>query len=136
MSGRQGEPCPCGSGDRFDACCGPLLAGQPAPDPERLMRSRFTANAVGDLAYLRATWHPGTCPDDLDPAPGLRWQRLEVLDAAPPTGARGFVEFRAHYRLHGRDGHLHERSRFAMQSGRWWYVDGRIMDDARASTAD
>ena len=31
-----------------------------------LMRSRFTAFAVGDVAHLQASWHPSTRPTTLD----------------------------------------------------------------------
>jgi SEC-C motif-containing protein len=118
------ERCPCGSGDPFSGCCAPALRGEPAPTPEALMRSRYTAFAVGDGAYLAATWHPGTRPDDTEPDAGIRWSGLEILDAPPPTSKRGVVEFRARYRSGGAVGELHERSRFVFQSGRWWYLDG------------
>ena len=50
-------PCPCGSGRTFDECCGPFLSGAAAAlTPEALMRSRYTAYAVGDDAYVLATW--------------------------------------------------------------------------------
>ena len=47
-----GLACPCGSGDDYDACCGRLHAGAPAPTAEALMRARYSAFAVGDLGYL------------------------------------------------------------------------------------
>jgi SEC-C motif-containing protein len=34
------------------------------------------------------------------------------------------VEFVARYRLAGRAVRLHERSRFVLEGGRWFYVDG------------
>ncbi|WP_240642314.1 YchJ family protein [Microbacterium sulfonylureivorans] len=122
------RPCPCGSGDPFDGCCRPLLRGAPAPSAERLMRSRYTAFVVGDAAYLVGTWHPRTRPDELDLDPAQRWTRLEIVatEAGGPGDLRGVVEFRAHW-SHGRErGVLHERSRFARGSGRWWYVDGDV----------
>lgn len=119
------SPCPCGSGVAFDGCCAPILAGEPAETPEALMRSRYTAYAIGDLAHVEATWHPGTRPDALDQAPALRWTGLEVLDA-DAGDKRGAVEFRAHWREGARTGVLHERSRFVRQSGRWWYLDGDV----------
>ncbi|GAA5209217.1 YchJ family protein [Microbacterium kyungheense] len=122
------DPCPCDSGERFDGCCDPLLRGTPAPTAERLMRSRYTAFVVGDDRYLAATWHPGTRPDDLELDPVQRWTGLQVLDVEAGTegDTRGVVEFRAGWR-HGADrGVLHERSRFVRQSGRWWYLDGRL----------
>lgn len=120
--------CPCGTGERFDGCCAPLLRGAPAPTAERLMRSRYTAFAVGDARYLEETWHPGTRPDALELDPAQRWTSLEVLDteAGGVDDARGAVEFRARWR-HGRErGELHERSRFRRQGGRWWYLDGIV----------
>ena len=47
-----GLACPCGLGDDYDACCGRLHAGAPALTAEALMRSRYSAFAVGDAAYL------------------------------------------------------------------------------------
>lgn len=123
-----GDTCLCGSGDRFDGCCGPLLGGEPAATAERLMRSRYTAFVVGDRRHLAETWHPGTRPDDLELDPEQRWTGLEIVDAEAGTAddKRGVVEFRASWR-HGRDhGVLHERSRFVRQSGRWWYLDGEL----------
>jgi SEC-C motif-containing protein len=64
--------CPCGSGDAFARCCGPLLAGEPAPSAERLMRSRYTAFARGDAAHLARTWHPRTRPERVDVDPRTR----------------------------------------------------------------
>ncbi|MEB4613424.1 YchJ family metal-binding protein, partial [Leucobacter sp. M11] len=47
------ERCPCGSGSPFAGCCAPLLSGErQAQSAEQLMRSRFTAFAVGDAEYL------------------------------------------------------------------------------------
>jgi SEC-C motif-containing protein len=120
--------CPCGSGERFDGCCAPLLGGAPAPTAERLMRSRYTAFVVGDARYLGDTWHPGTRPGALDLDPRQRWTALEVLDVEDggPDDVRGVVEFRARWRLGSGSGELHERSRFRRQGARWWYVDGIV----------
>ncbi len=123
-----GRSCPCGSGERFDGCCHPLLGGEVAPSAERLMRSRYSAFVVGDARYLRQTWHPGTRPQRLELDAAQRWTGLEIVDAVGggPEDRRGVVEFRAHWR-HGRErGVLQERSRFIRQHDRWWYVDGDV----------
>jgi SEC-C motif-containing protein len=119
--------CPCGSGHPYAQCCGPLhRGGNTAGTAEALMRSRFAAFAVGDAAYLLRSWHSTTRPDHLSLDPRLEWTRLEVL--ATSRGGlfdqTGTVEFRAHYREHGRSGTLHERSRFRREDGRWVYLDG------------
>ena len=49
--------CPCGSTKKAKRCCGPLLDGQPAPTPEALMRSRYVAYSLGDVAYVQRTTH-------------------------------------------------------------------------------
>ena len=118
------SPCPCGSGDGFDGCCGALIHGAPAPTAERLMRSRYTAFVLGDGRYLRLTWHPSTRPADLDLDPAQRWTGLEILEAheGGSDDEHGEVEFRAHWQ-HGRErGVLHERSSFVRRGGRWVYL--------------
>jgi uncharacterized protein YchJ len=55
--------CPCGTGLPYAECCRPLHDGTgTAASAEQLMRSRYSAFAVGDPAYLLATWHPTTRP--------------------------------------------------------------------------
>lgn len=92
------------------------------------MRSRYSAYAVGDLDYVWRTWHPRTRPAALTPDADLQWIGLEIVDVT--GGGRGEdtgeVEFRAHYRRGRRGGALHERSRFAVRAGRWFYVDGDV----------
>ena len=84
------------------------------------MRSRYSAFAVGDAAYLRLTWDPATRPRRVDADPAVRWTGLEVLGR---TGgglldAEGTVAFRAHHT----GGVVEEDSRFRRHRGRWLYV--------------
>jgi SEC-C motif-containing protein len=118
--------CPCLSGDTFDNCCGPLLDGRAAPTAERLMRSRFTAFAVGDAAHLIRTWHPSTRPSELALDDGMRWTRLDVLavERGGPFDKEGVVLFEAFFREAGAPGSLRERSRFVREAGAWLYLDG------------
>lgn len=127
--------CPCGSGRPEVACCGALrstrLGGDPgATTPEALMRSRYTAYVRGDTDYLRATWHPSTCPADLEHDPALRWLGLEIRHAEI-NADHGTVEFIARYKVGGRAQRLHEISRFVRENGRWYYVDGDFPEAAR-----
>ena len=117
--------CPCLSGLPYSECCEPLHRGQTvAPTAESLMRSRFSAFAVGDSAYLLETWHPSTRPAALELDPELRWYRLDIIDRAAggPLDGRGEVEFEAFWRsLHAR-GSQRERSTFVRKGRRWFYV--------------
>lgn len=124
-----GERCPCLGGAVFSECCDRFLSGAAdAPTAVQLMRSRYTAFAVGDTGYLLATWHPGTRPDTLELETGLEWYRLEILDAerGGPFDRDGMVEFRASHRSGDERGVLHERSRFSREGRRWFYVDGVV----------
>jgi SEC-C motif-containing protein len=132
VSGRQGqEPCPCGSGAVLAACCGPYLAGHAWPETaEALMRSRYTAYALGDAHWLRETWHPATRRMDMGIDPEVRWLGLEVLatEDGGQEDTQGLVEFVARYKLGGRAHRLRERSRFRRRDGRWLYVAGDLPD--------
>ena len=94
--------CPCGSGRPFDGCCGPILAGTPAPTAEALMRSRFTAFSLGDVAHLERSWAPETRPANVTVDPDQRWVRLEVIDTVKgrQLDTDGVVEFRGHFERH------------------------------------
>lgn len=123
--------CPCGLPASYADCCGRLHRGQAAAaTAEQLMRSRFSAFAVQDAAYLRRTWHPDTRPADLDFDSGLRWERLEVLAHTDggPFHAEGTVTFRAHYREGGRAGVMTEHSAFVRHEGAWVYQDALPTD--------
>ena len=122
--------CPCGSRRSYSGCCGLVHAGRPAESAEALMRSRFSAFALGLAAYLLESWHPDTRPPALDLDDGTQWRRLQIVDTAAggPADETGIVEFRASYRTPGGSGVLHERSRFARLDGAWRYVDGDIVD--------
>jgi SEC-C motif-containing protein len=123
--------CPCGSGQAFAACCGPLHRGRgsgrvTAATAERLMRSRFSAFAVGDATYLLASWHPTTRPPTLDLDPGLEWRRLEVVGTTRGGEAddTGTVAFVAHFwdAANRRRGQQQEDSAFVREGGAWFYV--------------
>src|SRR5437660_12530755 len=98
-------PCPCGSGKDYDACCGPLIAGAPAPTAEALMRSRYTAYVRGAVDHILASYTPKAA-GGVDRASTEKWSRestwlgLTVLstEKGGPTDADGTVEFVARFR--------------------------------------
>ncbi|MFP3990237.1 YchJ family metal-binding protein [Streptomyces sp. E11-3] len=129
-------PCPCGLSASYGECCGRLHSGAAkAASPEALMRSRYSAFAVGDEAYLSRTWHPSTRPPRIGLESGTRWVGLEILATTEGTAFHraGTVTFRARYSDHGRPGSLYEVSRFVrLDGGDWVYVDG----DTRETDGD
>jgi len=88
------------------------------------MRSRFSAFAVGDSAYLLATWHKSTRPKRVLIDPADEWTYLEIVGRTDggPFHTTGTVEFRAHYKAHGKPGVVHENSKFVREEGAWTYV--------------
>lgn len=118
--------CPCGNGALQD-CCGPYLDGRlDAPTAEKLMRSRYTAYALGNVEYLLRSWHPASRPEDFVLEEAIRWQGLDILDTAAggEGDETGEVEFVARYMVENRPGQLRERSDFRREDGLWYYVDG------------
>ncbi len=78
--------CPCGSQQSFALCCEPLLSGRRlAQTATQLMRSRYSANVIGDLAYLRATWWPDHCPP-LTQDQHIKWCSLKITTAGCEQG--------------------------------------------------
>jgi len=122
--------CPCGrlsaksQALAFDACCGPCHAGQPAPDAESLMRSRYSAFVRGDAPYLLATWHASQRPATLELETVAQWLGLEIKQHRVTGPDAAEVTFVARFRVGGKAVRQHERSRFVREDGRWYYVDG------------
>ncbi len=121
------QRCPCGRGDAYASCCEPLHAGAPASTAERLMRSRYSAFALGVAEYLLRSWHASTRPSALELDDTVEWRRLlvESTEAGGPFDEVGYVTFTAIGRGSGGRFEQRERSRFVRENGLWFYVDGR-----------
>ena len=119
--------CPCGKQKSLASCCGRFHSGKSdAKTPEQLMRSRYSAYALGGLGeYLLRTWHPAMINDltvgDLS-AKTCDWISLEVL-TCQQQGDKGRVEFKAFYfDENNEEKFLHENSYFQRIIGKWLYV--------------
>lgn len=127
--------CHCGRPLCYDDCCGRFHRRQALPDTaENLMRSRYSAFALGLTDYLLATLHPDrhrpTERAALEQSfHDTRWEGLRILatSAGGANDTAGTVEFIAHFRSSEHEGQLHERSRFVRQNDQWLYVDGDIL---------
>ena len=125
--------CPCGSGLDYEACCGALHRGvRKAETPLELMKSRYSAYAVGNGRYLVDTAVPeNRFEEDValieEHAAHTEWLKLEIVDSAE-EGDEGRVEFKAFYRENGAVRLLHEKSRFVRTDGAWYYADGTLYE--------
>ena len=121
-----GLGCPCG-GESYQRCCQAYVEGEAiAPTAEALMRSRYSAFALGAEDYLLASWHPQTRPSRVRLDPQQKWIGLSIksTEAGQENDATGIVEFVARFKIAGKGHRLHERSRFEKIDGRWFYLDG------------
>ncbi|MDR5171709.1 SEC-C domain-containing protein [Methylobacillus flagellatus] len=129
---KHAAPCPCESGAAYERCCRRWHEGEPAPDAEALMRSRYAAYVLGLKDYLLHTWHPSTrlasLQEEADAQP-LKWLGLKVLRHEATGGDQANVEFVARYKVNGKAERLHESSRFVREHGQWFYVDGDFIGD-------
>ncbi|MBX3738479.1 MAG: YchJ family protein [Candidatus Didemnitutus sp.] len=121
--------CPCGSGLNFDACCGPIIAGAPAPTAEALMRSRYTAHVKHEIGHLERTLSADQRKTFDAPAAkkwseesewlGLTISRTEQGGADDKIGA---VEFTAKFKMQGEEHEHFEIALFGREDDRWVYT--------------
>ncbi len=128
------NPCPCGSGRLYRDCCSPYHRGlAEPPDAEALMRSRYSAFALKEAAYLFRSLHPdhpdhAQGPDTLARAiksSPYRYMGLAILDkelSAPPLPSR--VLFLAKVFERGHDVSFLELSDFFHDGTGWRYHSG------------
>lgn len=120
--------CPCGTGLTYGECCYRFHSGEwVAPTAEALMRSRFTAFAVGNSQYLLDTWDPETRPSELSLDVGIDFYRLDILETTGggPFDSTGTVKFQAFYKGLA-SGVQEEDSTFRKVNGAWVYSTGDV----------
>lgn len=126
--------CPCGSSKPFSFCCEPAIEGyKSASTAEALMRSRYTAFAMGMVDYLiNTTASSHRNPDDAEvlaeQMQATTWTGLEIIStqAGQASDEEGVVEFIASFEAADEAAALHETSNFRREQGQWVYVDGEV----------
>jgi SEC-C motif-containing protein len=127
------KECPCGSSLRYRECCGPRHDGTKlAETPEALMRSRWSAFALGKGEYLYDTLssdHPDRQMPRAVAARELarakdrqRFLKLTIVEVPSPNE----VTFHARIFEKGRDVSFTERSQFVRERGEWKYASGDV----------
>jgi len=117
--------CPCGSGQSFSACCEPYInQSKQCPNAESLMRSRYSAFALGFAEYLLFT-SSSHLKNQLskealnETINAFEFVKLDVIDTSDNT-----VSFNAHL-IDGNEHHqLKEVSTFIKEDGLWKYDTG------------
>jgi len=121
------KKCPCGGG-KYAKCCEPFHTGTKLPrTPEELMRSHYSAYARGLTEYVRSSWHPSTLPEGLTLEDNPEWLQLQII-ATGSHGNRGYVHFKAYFQVDDDIGVMEEQSHFVREQGRWYYLEGEVVD--------
>jgi SEC-C motif-containing protein len=121
--------CPCGSNRDFVECCGPIIAGTPAPTAEALVRSRYTAFVYRTLDHVERT-HAPEVRDDFNRAEAERlaeeceWLGLEIRSATE-TSDTAEVDFVIRVRCDNQDLANETLSRFRRDNGQWLFVSSK-----------
>ncbi|HIG65210.1 MAG TPA: zinc chelation protein SecC [Methyloprofundus sp.] len=122
--------CLCGSSLTYQQCCELLHMGKTqALTAEILMRSRFTAYAMHNAAYLLTSWDVSTRPAEVDFSKDTgKWTQLEIvmLKKGAAKDHKGIVEFKAYFTVDGEQRVMNEVSRFIKKQGNWFYQDGKV----------
>lgn len=127
--------CPCYSNKPYAHCCQKYHQGSLPETALALMRSRYSAYALGLVNYLIETTHPENPHFISDKkqwfyqiqmfCKQVTFEGLEILETKNNDG-EAFVTFVALLSKEGKDLTFTEKSRFLKQGEAWKYIDGKI----------
>ncbi len=134
--------CPCKSGKTYSDCCQPFHEGALPEHAVQLMRSRYSAYALGLLDYIIKTTHPDNSHYEKDTR---KWKK-ELLSFVNQTSFFDLkilfekeeentaeVTFVAILKVQKQDASFIEHSIFKKEEGRWLYYSGRVQEDGLSS---
>lgn len=135
--------CPCGSGFTYGGCCRKYHEGEPAPNALVLMRSRYSAYALGLASYIMATTdkeHPeqkkkrSVWEKEINAfSTNTLFKRLEIRGFSEGS-QEAKVTFIAYLEQAGRDVSFEETSVFAKREGLWLYAGYTACDSKIGSS--
>ena len=118
--------CPCGSGVKYKKCCMVYHKGSNPKDALTLMKSRYSAYAVGDANYIIKTTHKNSIHFEENRVEWIKsikefsksdFKKLEIINFYENKN-RAYVEFNAYID----DYIMHEKSIFINENGKWFYL--------------
>ncbi len=125
--------CPCGSGAAFSDCCAPFIdGGEKVETAEQLIRARYTAHTLANMAFILKSHHPGS-RTEIDEAATAKWAResewlgLNIIDIDTSEDTITRIEFTARYRDADKQRHTHhEVGVFEKYHGQWYFKDAEV----------
>lgn len=158
------QPCFCGSNYDFSSCCQPYINKEvQVQTAEQLMRSRFSAYAIGNAQYIYDTYAESSqaaqsVKDIDDWSNSCVWIALKIhpITDSLNKASEQFVEFSAFYITDNTLCELREKSRFILEESmsptitenaevkdefplnitlkQWRYIDGDIITHSELAT--
>ena len=120
--------CPCHSGKAYADCCETYHKGFPAQTALALMRSRYSAYALGLVDYIITTSQTGKQIDKREIeafCASTRFADLEILDVQESEN-EATIKFKAVLFQGNRDASFIETSQFLKKDNQWLYVSGCV----------
>ena len=135
------DNCSCGSLKKYKKCCKHFHDKITFPKTAlELMKSRFSAFAVGNSGYIIFTTHENNPDftldlnswnkDILNFSKNTRFEKLEILEFIDDE-VESFVIFKATLFQDKNDISFIEKSRFLKTEGIWKYVDGQFIEEGQ-----
>jgi len=133
--------CPCKSNKLYNYCCAKYHLGKDFPkNAYDLMRSRYSAYALGLVDYIIKTSHPKNVCFNQD-LKSLKeeiknfckttiFENLEILDFVEEKN-QAFVTFIAYLKTKDKNITFTEISHFEKLKGKWLYKEGQIFEGAK-----
>jgi SEC-C motif-containing protein len=118
--------CPCGTKLKYKKCCRPLHKGAVAKDALQLMRSRYSAFALGEIAYIiKTSTFQKDFEDLLSFSQECEFTQLKIIEFINSDEV-SYVTFEATLFCNGIDSSFREKSRFIKDKNRWLYEGAEI----------
>jgi len=115
--------CPCGSTKKYKKCCAIFHKGDYPKNVLSLMKSRYSAFALGKIDYIIKTSTFQNDYDDLKSfSENCEFKKLIILEHTEDS-----VTFRATIFCNNIDNSFTEKSKFIMVDGMWKYESGEIL---------
>lgn len=127
--------CPCGSNKKYKKCCKVFHNGTNPKNALELMKSRYSAYAVGNCDYIINTTHVNNNDYNKDK---ITWGKnikqfmtetcfksLEIIDFIDGC-IEANVTFKANIDINNIDSSFREKSKFVKQNDKWYYLSGEF----------
>ncbi|WP_213522773.1 YchJ family metal-binding protein [Nonlabens sp.] len=122
--------CPCDPSRLYENCCKKVHQHIfLATTAEQLMRSRYSAFVLGNIAFLKESCHSSIRPKNKEAQQienwtnSVNWIKLVVLHSMEGLNkdSTGAVAFKAFYIENNNVEMIYENSRFCKENGHWVY---------------